>query len=156
MAEIHLITGYLGSGKTQFLSCLLERKLLSEKIAVIVNNFGAVMFDGIKLQAASGADGIETIDVPGGCRYQSISIYWQQNALHFAYGFVFWHRRRIPKHTRQIDSFLNRQYRLSMLPNHPSGDYDFLVVELGTGCSVLAEPIFVYIACWLYAARGGR
>jgi G3E family GTPase len=67
MAEIHLITGYLGSGKTQFLSRLLERKLLREKIAVIVNDFGAVMFDGIKLQATSGADGIEILDVPGGC-----------------------------------------------------------------------------------------
>jgi G3E family GTPase len=70
MAEIHLITGYLGSGKTQFLSRLLERKILREKIAVIVNDFGAVMFDGIKLQASSalaGEGSIEILDVPGGC-----------------------------------------------------------------------------------------
>ncbi len=67
MAEIHLVTGYLGSGKTQFLSALLERKLFREKIAVIVNDFGAVMFDGLRLQAASGAEGLEILDVPGGC-----------------------------------------------------------------------------------------
>jgi G3E family GTPase len=67
MAEIHLITGYLGSGKTQFLSALLERKLLHEKIAVIVNDFGAVMFDGLRLQSLSGSENLEILDVPGGC-----------------------------------------------------------------------------------------
>jgi G3E family GTPase len=64
-SSIHLVTGYLGSGKTQFLSRLLERKILSEKIAVIVNDFGAVMFDGMRL-ASTNAD-IEIVDVPGGC-----------------------------------------------------------------------------------------
>lgn len=66
MLSIHLITGYLGSGKTQFLSQVLERKLFREKIAVIVNDFGAVMFDGIRLQSAS-AQSVEILDVPGGC-----------------------------------------------------------------------------------------
>jgi hypothetical protein len=73
-------------------------------------------------------------------------LYWQQNALTFAYGLVFWHRPRIPKDTRQIDSFLNPQCRLSMPLDHSSGDYDFLVVGLHTGCSALVGPIFVYIA----------
>lgn len=63
--SIHLITGYLGSGKTQFLLRLLERPLLTEKIAVIVNDFGAVMFDGVRLSASN--TGVEILDVPGGC-----------------------------------------------------------------------------------------
>jgi G3E family GTPase len=67
MAEIHLVTGYLGSGKTQFLSRLLERKMFRERIAVIVNDFGAVMFDGIRLKSVQGMEGLEILDVPGGC-----------------------------------------------------------------------------------------
>jgi G3E family GTPase len=63
--SIHLVTGYLGSGKTQFLVRLLERKLLKEKIAVIVNDFGAVMFDGVRLSATNA--NVEILDVPGGC-----------------------------------------------------------------------------------------
>lgn len=66
--SIHLVTGYLGSGKTQFLSCLLERPLLREHTAVIVNDFGAVMFDGIKLASGIGKNNaVEIVDVPGGC-----------------------------------------------------------------------------------------
>lgn len=63
--SIHLVTGYLGSGKTQFLVRLLERNLLKEKIAVIVNDFGAVMFDGVRLSASNA--NVEILDVPGGC-----------------------------------------------------------------------------------------
>jgi G3E family GTPase len=63
--SIHLVTGYLGSGKTQFLVRLLERKLLKEKIAVIVNDFGAVMFDGVRLSTSDA--NVEILDVPGGC-----------------------------------------------------------------------------------------
>jgi G3E family GTPase len=65
MPSIHLITGYLGSGKTQFLSRLLEGGLLSGRVAVIVNDFGAVVFDGVRL-AGKGTN-VEIIDVPGGC-----------------------------------------------------------------------------------------
>lgn len=63
--SIHLVTGYLGSGKTQFLVRLLERKFLNEQIAIIVNDFGAVMFDGVRLSASNA--NVEILDVPGGC-----------------------------------------------------------------------------------------
>lgn len=63
--SIHLVTGYLGSGKTQFLSRLLEGNLFTEKIAVIVNDFGTIMFDGMRLSASR--EGVEVLEVPGGC-----------------------------------------------------------------------------------------
>lgn len=41
--------------------------MFREKIAVIVNDFGAVMFDGIRLKSVAGMEGLEILDVPGGC-----------------------------------------------------------------------------------------
>jgi G3E family GTPase len=72
---LHLITGYLGSGKTTFLRRLLERQILNEPTAVIVNDFGDMVYDGLLLRSAANAhindqttDGHVTIlDVPGGC-----------------------------------------------------------------------------------------
>jgi G3E family GTPase len=68
LPTIHLITGYLGSGKTLFLLRALERRLFQEPTALIVNDFGAVSFDGVSLGAVREASaGVEIIDVPGGC-----------------------------------------------------------------------------------------
>ncbi|MCU0427517.1 MAG: GTP-binding protein [Candidatus Kapabacteria bacterium] len=84
--SIHLVTGYLGSGKTQFLSRLLERPLLQERVAVIVNDFGTVMFDGLKLTSAVRGDNtVEILDVPGGCLCCS-AIDDFQRALHDVIG----------------------------------------------------------------------
>ncbi|MCS6807613.1 MAG: GTP-binding protein [Bacteroidota bacterium] len=68
LRHIHLVTGYLGSGKTQFLCRLLERPLLGKRIAVIVNDFGMVTFDGVLLSHHLGRDGgVQIVEVPGGC-----------------------------------------------------------------------------------------
>jgi G3E family GTPase len=59
----HVITGFLGAGKTSAILALLARKPAAEKWAVLVNEFGEIGIDGAIL-AGSGA---EIREVPGGC-----------------------------------------------------------------------------------------
>lgn len=50
MTQFHLITGFLGSGKTTFLSKILKELASSQKVAVIQNEFSPTGFDGKELQ----------------------------------------------------------------------------------------------------------
>ncbi len=61
--DIYIICGYLGSGKTTLLQNLLPQ--LNGRVAVIVNDFGAVGVDAelIRAQGAAGA----VLELPGGC-----------------------------------------------------------------------------------------
>jgi G3E family GTPase len=59
----HLITGFLGVGKTTAILDLLARKPGGEKWAVLVNEFGQVGIDGATLSAS----GVAVHEVPGGC-----------------------------------------------------------------------------------------
>lgn len=59
----HLITGFLGVGKTTAILDLLARKPASEKWAVLVNEFGQVGIDGATLSQS----GVAVREVPGGC-----------------------------------------------------------------------------------------
>ena len=59
----HVITGFLGAGKTSLISALLEQKPVSERWAIVVNEFGQI---GIDQVAWSGA-GVMIKEVPGGC-----------------------------------------------------------------------------------------
>lgn len=63
----NIITGFLGSGKTTFISHLLRHKPENERWAVLVNEFGTAGVDG-GLMAQPG-DGQEVFirEVPGGC-----------------------------------------------------------------------------------------
>ncbi len=63
MIPVFLITGALGSGKTTFLRNILSRPLLDGESAVIVNDFGDLMFDGLLL----GDQGTDIVELPGGC-----------------------------------------------------------------------------------------
>jgi G3E family GTPase len=77
--SLHLITGYLGSGKTTFLCRLLEKQVLHESIAIIVNDFGDMVYDALLLRSAANANSnantfahapskpMTILDVPGGC-----------------------------------------------------------------------------------------
>lgn len=58
-----IICGYLGSGKTTLIRHLLPQ--LNERVAVVVNDFGAVGIDAdvIKADGAAGA----VVELPGGC-----------------------------------------------------------------------------------------
>jgi len=66
---VHVVTGYLGSGKTLFLRQVLARQAFSEPVAVIVNDFGSLVYDGLLLRSATHSQraGVEIVEVPGGC-----------------------------------------------------------------------------------------
>jgi G3E family GTPase len=59
----HLITGFLGVGKTTAILDLLAHKPAGERWAVLVNEFGQVGIDGATLSQ----DGVAVREVPGGC-----------------------------------------------------------------------------------------
>ncbi len=59
----HLVTGFLGVGKTTAILHLLAHKPASERWAVLVNEFGQVGIDGATLSAS----GVAVREVPGGC-----------------------------------------------------------------------------------------
>lgn len=59
----HVITGFLGAGKTSLISALLAQKPTDERWAIVVNEFGQI---GIDQVAWSGA-GVMIKEVPGGC-----------------------------------------------------------------------------------------
>ncbi len=64
----HVITGFLGTGKTTLILHLLKHRPAGEKWAVLVNEFGEVGVDGAILAAQTGNDsGIAIREVPGGC-----------------------------------------------------------------------------------------
>lgn len=51
MTRIHIISGFLGSGKTTLISYLLEGRQNRGKLAIIENEFGQVGLDGTLLQS---------------------------------------------------------------------------------------------------------
>ena len=57
MIRVHLITGFLGVGKTTAILHLLKHKPEHEKWAVLVNEFGEVGVDGAILES-QGAVGV--------------------------------------------------------------------------------------------------
>lgn len=63
MTRVHLITGFLGVGKTTAILDLLQQSPDNEKWAVLVNEFGEVGVDGAILEA----NGAVVREVPGGC-----------------------------------------------------------------------------------------
>ena len=63
MTRVHLITGFLGVGKTTAILDLLQQSPENEKWAVLVNEFGEVGVDGAILEA----NGAVVREVPGGC-----------------------------------------------------------------------------------------
>lgn len=63
VALVHLVTGFLGSGKTTFLRNALEGKLFDGKVAVIVNELGEVGIDGGLIKRR----GVNTLELTNGC-----------------------------------------------------------------------------------------
>lgn len=63
MTRTHLITGFLGVGKTTAILHLLSQKPEHEKWAVLVNEFGEVGVDGAILES----QGAVVKEIPGGC-----------------------------------------------------------------------------------------
>ncbi|WNL43971.1 GTP-binding protein [Halomonas sp. PAMB 3264] len=66
MARIptHVVTGFLGSGKTTLIHSLIEQKPVEEKWAVLVNEFGQI---GIDQTMFDHRDDVVVKGLPGGC-----------------------------------------------------------------------------------------
>jgi G3E family GTPase len=60
---VDIIYGFLGSGKTTFISRILQEWGDKEKIVVLVNEFGDVGIDGTLLQGQGG----KIVEMPSGC-----------------------------------------------------------------------------------------
>jgi G3E family GTPase len=64
---LHLVTGFLGSGKTTFLKNYLKAYGGQRKIAIIQNEFSQVNIDGNELKSAGGnAAGFELLEINNG------------------------------------------------------------------------------------------
>ena len=61
--KVHLISGFLGTGKTTALKSLMEQKDPNEKWVIIVNEFGEIGIDG----AVLSDNGIPVAEIAGGC-----------------------------------------------------------------------------------------
>ena len=64
MAQLHLIFGFLGSGKTTLVRHLLNTVDSDKKTAVIVNEFGQLGFDG---DAITEGQNVDLIELSSGC-----------------------------------------------------------------------------------------
>ncbi|MCW4150495.1 MULTISPECIES: CobW family GTP-binding protein [Halomonadaceae] len=61
---VHIITGFLGSGKTSLIHSLIEQKPVDEKWAILVNEFGQIGIDQAMFEAR---DDVVVKGLPGGC-----------------------------------------------------------------------------------------
>ena len=61
--KVHLISGFLGTGKTTALKSLMAQKNPAEKWVIIVNEFGEIGIDG----AVLSDNGIPVAEIAGGC-----------------------------------------------------------------------------------------
>ncbi|MGR2737092.1 CobW family GTP-binding protein [Billgrantia sp. Q4P2] len=61
---VHLVTGFLGSGKTTLIRRLIEQKPKEERWAILVNEFGQVGIDQAMFEAR---DDVIVKGLPGGC-----------------------------------------------------------------------------------------
>lgn len=62
-AKVHLISGFLGTGKTTALKSLMAQKNPAEKWVILVNEFGEIGIDG----AVLSDNGIPVAEIAGGC-----------------------------------------------------------------------------------------
>ena len=63
---VTVIGGYLGAGKTTLVNHLL-RNALGLRLAVLVNDFGALPIDRDLIVGGDGDDGGDTLEISGGC-----------------------------------------------------------------------------------------
>lgn len=74
---VHIITGFLGAGKTTAILRLLGRKPIAENWAIIINEFGKISIDGQTLQAESSEGSL--FEISGGCICCSAQAYFAEN-----------------------------------------------------------------------------
>lgn len=71
--SVHVITGFLGAGKTSLIAALLAARPAHERWAVLVNEFGRIGLD----QVAWAGSGVLVKEVPGGCICCAQNLPWQ-------------------------------------------------------------------------------
>jgi G3E family GTPase len=74
---VHIISGFLGAGKTTAILKLLNNKRTDEQWAVIINEFGKISIDSQTLRSSSDAGTV--FDISGGCICCSAKGYFQEN-----------------------------------------------------------------------------
>ena len=74
---VHIISGFLGSGKTTAIIRLLKEKPPEESWAILVNEFGTVSIDGQTLRSHSAKGAV--FDISGGCICCSAKGYFREN-----------------------------------------------------------------------------
>ena len=74
MIPVHLISGFLGAGKTTAIIELLSRKPTGEQWAIVINEFGKISIDGKTLSAASSGESL--FEISGGCICCSAKAYF--------------------------------------------------------------------------------
>ena len=74
---VHLISGFLGAGKTTEIIRLLGLKPAGENWAIIINEFGKISIDGQTLQSESSRGSV--YEISGGCICCTAKIYFREN-----------------------------------------------------------------------------
>lgn len=68
---VHIVTGFLGVGKTTLLNHCLAQKPEQERWAVVVNEFGQI---GVDAQLIDASEGVQVKELPGGCLCCSLGL----------------------------------------------------------------------------------
>ena len=63
MTKIHIISGFLGAGKTTLIKYLLEGRAGRGKVAIVENEFGQVGLDGALLRETA----VNILEMSSGC-----------------------------------------------------------------------------------------
>jgi len=75
---VHIISGFLGSGKTTSIIRLLKELTPDDHWAVIINEFGRISIDSQTLRSSESSVG-NVYDISGGCICCSAKIYFREN-----------------------------------------------------------------------------
>jgi G3E family GTPase len=74
---VHIISGFLGSGKTTAILKMLSNRKTDLPWAVIINEFGKVSIDGQTLRSGGGS--AQIFEVSGGCICCTAAVYFREN-----------------------------------------------------------------------------
>lgn len=77
MIPVHIISGFLGAGKTTLILQLLGSKPPDEHWAIVINEFGKISIDGASLQSKSAGGSL--YEIVGGCICCSAKAYFAEN-----------------------------------------------------------------------------
>ena len=77
MTPVHLITGFLGAGKTTAILRFFDTKPAGENWAILINEFGKISIDGQTLRSKSSEGSV--FEISGGCICCSAQGYLNEN-----------------------------------------------------------------------------